>query len=254
MTKRPGGFKSEATMCAEFIKHATADGKWIAYAETGGWDIVLVRKEDGFQIGVQAKLALNALVLDQSLPDRYWTMATNGPDCRAILVPDGKTGGLTRVCEFLGLTVIRVRCGEHQRYVQNRFDPALPLPGGEAYSDYQNRAWHEWAPLTRVKLPEYVPDVAAGSSAPVQLTDWKIKALKICIILESRSVTRADFKALGLDATRWTNLWLVKENGAYRAGPHMPNFKAQHPVNYEQIKADALTWMPAIERKEGVLL
>lgn len=246
-------FTTEAALCTEFIAHATKSGDWIAYAETGNWDIVLVRKVDGFQIGIQAKLVLNPKVLDQALPDRYWDFATNGPDCRALLVPSGCAAGLARICDFLGLTVIRQHPPE-SRFFAHRFDPELPLPAGYAYSEYQNRHWHEWSPVERVKLPEIVPDVVAGSSAPVQLTDWKIRALKLCVLLETRPVSRSDFKALGLDASRWLNFWLKKTDAGYVETPSMPNFRAQHPVNYAEIKSDAANWMDALKLKSGVLL
>ena len=61
-------FRSEADLCAAFLaalerEHAK---KWMAYAETAGWDILLVRLKDGFQIGIQAKLALNDLCHHQA--------------------------------------------------------------------------------------------------------------------------------------------------------------------------------------------
>jgi hypothetical protein len=39
----------------------------MVYPETEGWDILLVRVSDGFQIGIQAKLALNIGVINQCL-------------------------------------------------------------------------------------------------------------------------------------------------------------------------------------------
>jgi len=251
--KKTAPFATEAALCADFISHATRRGDWVSYAETGGWDILLVRKEDGFQIGIQAKLVLNAKVLDQSLPDRYWHVAENGPDCRAILVPAGCCGNLSNICGFLGLTVIRQNSPVSKHRAQG-FNPDLPLPSGVAYAEYQNRDWHEWAPVKRVKLPDFIPDVAAGCSAPVQLTDWKVKALKLCVILEMRPVSRSDFKALGLDASRWTNYWLKRTPEGYVEGRGMPDFRRQHPENYAQIKADAENWIAALKLKEGVLL
>ena len=109
-------------------------------------------------------------------------------------------------------------------------------------------------------LPEYVPDVSAGASAPVQLTDWKIRAIKIAVLLEKRGfVTRSDFKGIGIDHRRWLapNDWLKIENGRYIAG-RLPDFKAQHPKNYAEIVADFDKWAPAagvpLETQIGVLL
>ena len=75
-----------------------------------------------------------------------------------------------------------------------------------------NGEWHDWCPNQRCKIPDYVPDVAAGRSAPLQLTEWKVRAIKLAIILEERPVTRADFKALKLHPQRWLDpsaKWLV---------------------------------------------
>lgn len=108
--------------------------------------------------------------------------------------------------------------------------------------------------MQRCALPDYVPDVAAGSSAPVKLTDWKVKAIKLAVLLETRAVTRADFKALGLDPSRWTDRhtgWLVAGDAGYRPGPGMPDFKAQHPRNYEEIRADIAKWAPAYSAPIG---
>ena len=77
MTAKPF---SEAALCAAFIAAATVTPKrtdhaqWVAYPETGGFDILLVRQTDGVQIGIEAKLALNPLVVSQVLPKRQeWT-------------------------------------------------------------------------------------------------------------------------------------------------------------------------------------
>jgi hypothetical protein len=43
---------SEADLCAGFIAAATKGGSWTAYAETAGYDILMVRASDGVQIGI----------------------------------------------------------------------------------------------------------------------------------------------------------------------------------------------------------
>jgi hypothetical protein len=237
---RKPGFESEVALCAEFITQVTKGDAWVAYAETGGWDILLVRREDGFQIGIEAKLILNNTVAVQALPERWYGAAEIGPDCRAVLVPEGgKQNGLGTICNWLGLTVITI-WPPSERVYRRRFEPDLPHVA-ERWGD--DRHWHEWCPVKRVALPDYVPDSGAGHSAPVQLTAWKIKALKIVAILERRPVTRRDFKLLGLDAARWTQIWLDATAQGYVASSRMPDFKSQHPVVFEQIKADAAKWM-----------
>ena len=64
-------FRSEADLCSAFLAIFRREyaAKWVAYAETEGWDILLVRRADGFQIGIQAKLTLNIAVVNQCLAD-----------------------------------------------------------------------------------------------------------------------------------------------------------------------------------------
>lgn len=237
MKPKPEHFASEADMCAAFID-ALDKQSWTAYPETAGFDILLVRKRDGFQIGIEAKLRFSVEVVNQALPAYKWDAVMIGPDCRAVLVPRYATDNLSKICDAIGITVITV--GRPSTYRTRDFDPALPTGKG----DWSDRNWHEWCPVERHRLPEYVPDVVAGASAPVQLTDWKIRAIRMSILLEERAVTRADFKALGLDPSRWTQHWLVRTDGGYVRGTHCPDFKAQHPANYDQIKADKAKWMP----------
>lgn len=264
---------SEADLCARFIVAATKPGRagrprWVAYAETAGFDILLVRDGDGVQIGIEAKLALNPRVVAQALPYREgWSGGTQaGPDYRAVLVPASKVNAdVKRICAALGLTVIEHR-GERggEFYGPNaygpEFTPDLPC---ENAGRFLGGDWHEWAPAERCAVPEYVPDVQAGCSAPIALTAWKVKAIRLSILLEDRPVTRADFKALQLSPTNWLcpRGWLDPVPGA-RPGAWVrcdrtPNFEQQHPTNYGQIKADKDRWAPSAPRPvaiQGALL
>lgn len=261
-------FQKEAELCAAFLAEVERHGnarrstqdEWVAYAETSGFDIVLVRKADGVQIGIEAKLALNAKVIAQALEGSSgWSRGTKGPDYRAVLVPEDATKGLYGICRALGLTVIT--CGvAAPNVIRSLFSPALPTVKDQF--DYGNDDWHQWCPVERLKLPNYVPDVAAGASAPLALTEWKIKAIKLAILLHERPVTRADFKHLQMSPTRWTapvSGWLVPAPGArgYVAGPYLPDFKAQHPKAYDEILADKDIWAPkslAMSPKQEAML
>jgi hypothetical protein len=253
---RKAGFDSEAALCKAFlddvqrVHSGTKSSKWTCYPETGGLDILLVRDADGFQVGIEAKLILNAAVLTQALPGWRWQAGITGPDCRAVLVPKGCSTGLAKVCQHLGITIITMAAPRASR--APLYAPGLPsLSRGTKV----NQDWHEWCPVNRVTLPDYIPDVDAGKPAPIKLSEWKIAALKMAILLESRPVTRTDFRALKMSPTRWLNPkngWLIRNGKAgYVAGPQMPDFKAQHPVNYLQIKADISKWMAQIEAQHA---
>jgi hypothetical protein len=238
---KKAGFKSEAEMCARFIGAIGED--WIAYPETAGWDILLVRKADGFQIGIEAKLRMNVDVINQAI-DEYgsWSADTPGPDCRAVLVPTAACFG--RIATYIGLTIIVVESNNYGP----AFRPSLPKPNHERWGSGDD--WHEWMPAKRHALPEYVPDVAAGASAPVQLTPWKISALKLEVLLEKNGfVTKADFRHLGIDHRRWTapgTGWLKPSASGYVAGEKYAGFKAQHPRVYAEIVADFDKWKPTM--------
>ena len=250
-------FAKEADLCAAFM--AWLPPGWTAYPEWAGWDILIARDEDGFQIGIEAKLRLNAAVLGQAI-ETGWDCTQPGPDCRAVLVPYGRDGSLRRIATAIGLTVVTICPAARHLHIgrrRNGFDGYPELPG---LADFAARGWHELAPVTRLQLPDYVPDVTAGASAPVRLTDWKIRAIKVCIIVERRGwVARHDFRALGIDHRRWMiplSGWLVPgpRKGAYVRGPRFPDFRREHPRNFAEIEADAERWMPPMPPIQEAML
>jgi hypothetical protein len=258
-------FENEAALCAAFIG-ALPDG-WTAYAETAGFDILLVRGSDGAQIGVEAKMTLNAKVLMQAVEGMYSGHGSEygAPDFRAALVPYGTAGVEMRcLANYLGVTVIQCRApGEGEQEIERKvelygayyrkhaaqeyqtFKPELPV-----VQKYEWReSWVDHCPVERCKVPDYVPDVAAGASGPSQLSEWKIKAIKICVILERRAfVTIADFKHIRIDRKRWLDFrWLqpTEQRGKYVRGSIALDLRAAHPINFAQIEADYEKWKPA---------
>jgi len=235
-------FQTEAALCEAFIAWVKGFG-WTAYAETGGWDIVLV-KPTGVQIGVQAKLRFNLRVLTQSMP--CWvTQDRVGPDYRAVLVGDGHPGADV-ICEQLGLVLFYPK-REYRGSPVASFEPRERELTGDrhGFTRYGN-VWFDWNPERRIKLPEYVPDVAAGASGPVQLTDWKVGALRLTALLDLRGyITRADFRDHHINPTRWTVLgnhpraWVVpgQTRGQWVRGKGL-SFDQQHPAVYQQIRAE----------------
>lgn len=235
--KREQPYATEVALCADFVK--ALPSSWTAYPESEGWDLLLVR-EDGCQVGIEAKLKLNADVIVQAVESSRWAVTRPGPDYRAVLVPYSAVQTLEPVAAYVGITVMRQWPALGHRMLP-QFQPTLPEPGRAIHPD-----WFECLPSGRHRLPDYVPDVAAGASAPLQLTKWKICALKIAVLLDVRGfVTRADFKALGIDHRRWIapgSGWLVPGEGGFVRGPHTPDFKLQHPTVYEKVLADLPKW------------
>ena len=71
MTSAPEKYAREADLCADFISIVDKTGDWICYPETAGFDILLQRKADDVQIGVEAKLKLNAKVIARMLVSQW---------------------------------------------------------------------------------------------------------------------------------------------------------------------------------------
>lgn len=218
--KQEAAFKTEADLCAAFIAWAKPQG-WVAYAETAGWDILLVDGA-GIQLGIQAKLKFNMQVLHQAVEESWHD---EGPDFRGILIP--KASGASRLLRALGLGEIYY--SKHYR-------------GGDFYGmESHFQGWHFCNPIKRHKLPEYVPDVPAGVPSPSPLSHWKIAALKIVATLNVRGfVTRADFREAGIDPGRWMYAgdWLKRGDvpGQW-VKDQLPDFAASHPVVYPQVLA-----------------
>lgn len=220
---------------------------WTAYHETAGWDVLLANDATGIQVGIEAKLSLNAKVLDQALSGlRYADRA--GPDYRAVLVPeDSCQHHMASLALHLGIAVLTVgrrKEGYPERDVWHLSPAELPTEDGF----YWAQQWASWLPSQRCPLPEYVPDVSGGDAAPVCLTPWKIKAIKLLILLERRGeVHRSDMKALEIRPTRWCDAYhgfLDRTAGGFVAGARTPDLKAQHPTNWAEIEADFDVWNP----------
>lgn len=228
--KRLPLFATEAEMCTAFCAWVTKQG-WTPYPETAGWDVLLVAP-DGTQIGVQAKLRFNMKVLEQCVQTSFYDTCNGiGPDYRGILVPR-QHAEQTEILFALGLTHFRPSG-------TNDFYPGLN-DRRHAYD-----SWHYWNPAQREKLPAYVPDVQPGASSPVQLTEWKVGALRIAAVLDIRGyVTRNDFKRERIDPRRWmlgsdVSKWLLPgaEPGQFVKGPGL-RFAEQHPVVFAQIRSE----------------
>jgi len=224
--KREPLFKTEAAMCAAFISWLSSYPEFTPFAETAGWDILLVHA-DGTQIGVQAKLRFNMAVLKQTVErDHGWQDI--GPDYRAVLVPEDYDN--RDICDALGLTLI-LPWKHWNGTVEFKPD----------FNDHSYQRWHFCNPEKRHELPAYVPDVPAGVPSPSTLSKWKIGALEICAFIELRGyVTRQDFRRAGIDHRRWVQEWLDAVPGnpgawRWRVGAH--EFSANHPVVYPQILA-----------------
>ena len=256
--KREMLFNTEAELVEAFVDHIAGyakqrpDRAWTAYPESCGFDLVLHQPSTDIQVGIEAKLTLNAKVLCQILPgDSYSYSDRPGPDYRAVLVGSCQAG-LGTIAAHLGITVLHIenRPGWSYRKQKQEWHVTPHLPDEAHY--FSVGGWCNWLPARKLSLPEYVPDVAAGKPSPVALTDWKIRAIKLMIILDRDGfITRRHIAALKMSATIWTARFghLARGEKGYVRYERTPDLRAQHPVNYAQIEADFDRWYPEIEKE-----
>lgn len=246
---KPKRFATEADLCASFLRWLKKERHDLrAYAEWAGWDI-LVAFPEGWQLGIQAKLRLNAEVLLQAAPEFRWGAQVVGPDFRGVLVPE--TNPLSGLAARLGLVVFCPRSG----YPRDRDDffpdvnPKYDLRPGFSEAD-----WLDWNPTQRHGLPPTETDAVAGSPCPVSLTPWKLGALAVLAELEVRgTITTKRMRELGINASRWTTgRWLepVGERGLWKRGAACPAFDEQHPTAYAHALEKAR--QQAAAKSEGV--
>ena len=110
--------------------------------------------------------------------------------------------------------------------------------------DYRAEAAHQHRFATAYRGHPFivVPDVIAGASGPVQLTKWKVAALRIIARMDLRGfVTRQDFREIQIDPRRWTGPggWSIPGAvpGQFARGPKL-DFDRQHPVVYAAVLAE----------------
>lgn len=229
------GIKSERELCSSFIAAMNASG-WKAYPESGGYDILL--EKDGLQLGVEAKLKFTARLMRQILP---YPNQTTGPNYLGILLPfvDRDVAEVADRCRLIYFYPHGSSIGDSAQFTfKDPFD-----------NRYLNiRGLKQWDFKSPLKVPEFTPDVPAGVPSPVQLTPWKIAALKVCATLEINGhVTKKDFDLFGIKPSLWTQRnWLAydvqrKWYVRGRKGPPMPD---QHPVVFAEIVAKFKTHPP----------
>lgn len=248
-------FSTEAELVAAFCetvesqynRNGNRNQKWKAYHETGGFDLVLV-DDNGIQVGIEAKLKLNTKVLCQALPElSYWY--DTGPDYRAVLVPlGGCQHDLAPLANRLGLNVLTV--SRNSWGGKCKYHCHGNLPDEDGRFSHSNEKWLPWLPSQRLTLPDYVPDVSGGKAAPVTLTQWKIRAIKLLILAQrTGAVSRKDMKALEISPSRWCDgpySYLDRSPQGYVICGRTPDIKAQHPKNWAEIEADFDTWVKTV--------
>lgn len=177
-----GMFGSEEELCSSFIEVARAAGYQV-HPECGNWDLLIVCRETGDQIGLHAKLKPNVAVLAQALTNERLP----GPVIHAVLVPVA-TAEFLFVAKRLRLLVLE----------GVRLD-SLNLREVFAKAPRWAHPEREWAPEVEISARSGVP-------SPRKITKWKLAAVDLCLRARVRGyVTRAEMKELNLRMGWWLN-------------------------------------------------
>lgn len=243
-------FPTETSLCELFIAEFNDQAGWTCYPETDGFDIV-VAHESGRQIGVEAKLRLNAKVADQILPEDAWfRYGQRGPDHRLVIVASitEANAGIAKMLSQLGVEVWAPRVGETfgrgytvQTYAEFRVrerlwqDEEVSKPCNRFGSAHYYAGMFDWNPAERLQLPDVAPLLPAGVPCPIQLTPWKQAALRVLARLRLQgSITAKEIAAEGCSPSMWTQRWLGRgsERGQWVETDRLPKFDEQHPEIY----------------------
>jgi hypothetical protein len=204
--------ENEVKLCEELILVACMEG-FRVFPEVNGWDLIIV-DDTGVQLGIQAKMRPNLEVLAQAVRRRY-----EGPRYRAVLVPRSSRA-FRDVAYELGVSVFTLQMIRAHARRWNRIK--FPKCSDRLFV-FENMK--EWSDKT-LWLPPVPGACPAGSPAPRPLTQWRVKAIELCFLLEERGfLSGEDFKAAGINAAGWVVRGeLVRDGkvgrfGRYVAGP-----------------------------------
>lgn len=240
----------EATLCSLFIEQMNQEPGWACYPETGGFDI-LVAHESGRQIGVQAKLQLNAKVADQILPKHYdYTYEHPSPDHRLVIVRNitESSEGIARLLDEVGIAVWAPNIEQHyisatrehgwraNFYIHSKMCDDARCAKPPQHIPHWKAALFDWNPAKRIELPPIVPKVAAGVPSPTSITPWKLAAVRVLARLRLQGfITTKQIASEGCSPSMWTQRWLQRSEmrGQWLETDRLPPIDKQHPDLYE---------------------
>lgn len=191
--KTKHSYKKESELCDDLVKLAR-EKKWRVYPETSDCDLLLVATEEtitvnampGTQVAIQAKLNANIEVLRQSLPEWY---GDQGPHFYAVLVPTASQA-FRDIARRLQILVYEM----HEPGIYKPLE-VLPLRAKFYYPKPL------WTPDSELWTP-------AGVASPKSITQWKIRAIKVCLdALDRGYLTREHLD----EGRQYYSLWHKKQ-------------------------------------------
>lgn len=237
------GFEREADLCDLFIRDFSTLPGWTCYPEAANFDVLAVH-DDGRQLGVEAKLTLNAKVADQILPMVNGDFFDKpGPDYRMVIVSKitVANAGIAKMLRMLGVEVMVPQMSSSLKGDSYSFSFHNLLEGKGEETSFGAQYLHDWNPAVRCYVPALLQALPAGVPSPVQLTPWKEKALQLVALMRHQGfITAKQIAAHGHAVSRWTQsdgsrpAWVAKgaHRGQWIETENMPAFDLQHPELY----------------------
>lgn len=226
---KPERFESEAHLCDVFATDCRARGYRIYPEHEAGWDLVVVAP-DGTITGVEAKMRGTCEAIyqawDRSRRRAQWD-AEHLPHHAATLVPAPLPTGFPEVAHQLGIGAIAYRVD------------GIKLASERGTYDRWS-AGHDWERVEDqlrlgermsggIWLPPVEGGVAAGVANPLRVTQWKIRAIRLCLRLRRVGhLTTLDFRELGVDIRRWVahDRWLRRDGDVVVGGKRVARYVA----------------------------
>lgn len=244
MPSKPiAGIETEADLCNIFMRDFNALPGWTCYPEAANFDVLAVH-DDGRQLGVEAKLALNAKVADQILPMINGDFFEKpGPDYRMVIVPtiSKSSQGIAKMLAMLGVEVMAPRLSRFLSGDEYSFSFHNLLEARGQETSFGGQYLFDWNPAVGCYVPALLQALPAGVPSPVQLTPWKEKALQLVALMRRQGfLTAKQIAGHGQSVIRWTRdigscpAWLIKGvvRGQWVETVNMPAFDRQHPELY----------------------
>lgn len=171
--------------------------------------------EPGDTIAVEGKLRATFKVLNQAMPPDQpgpwgtpgWSRMV-GADFYLCVVPDCPEG-FVEVALACGVGVAALTPAHEKTVGYRGGTGTVTVPATIARWSLGRRV----VGMERPRLPLLDVEVTPGLPSPMPISPWKVGAVSVCILAQSRPLTREDFRAAAVDARRFVDAGWMRCEG-----------------------------------------
>ncbi len=198
-----------------------------AWARSGDFGAL----QPGDIIAVEGKLRASVEVLRQAMPPEFghrrhaqlWPMTpkpTRFANWYVVLIPSATTD-FREIAFAVGITVVT----SEPEGAERRYDDSRPI--------YMEALRHR--PEVPLELPSVCVELTPGHPAPRRVTDWKLRAVQLCMLGLERDLTAADVGSLARNFIN--NGWLTRTGMGKTAVYRLVDVASRPDVAYPEIVA-----------------